>query len=281
MRVRVVTDSSTSVPDDYLNRLGIVEALATVHFGPESYLNKVELSLEAYYRRLPTADKLPTTSQPTPKQFASAYARLAAEGADEIIAVCVSGQLSGTLNSAVVAAESAPVRVYPWDSQHASMAAGWQAIAAAEMAQEGLDSQVILDRLASIRARAQMVFAPANLRYIVASGRVPKLRGTVGDLLNIKPILTTNGGRLEPLTQVRGQRRALEEMLNHFAARLGNRPARLAVGHCNVPDEAARYLEEARARLNLVEGIVFDLGVVLASLGGPGLIGLTGYALEE
>ena len=97
MRVRVVTDSSASVPDEYLARLGIGEALATVNFGSESYFAKAEVPLETFYRRLETADKLPTTSQPAPEQFARAYERAAAAGADEILAVCVSSQLSGTL----------------------------------------------------------------------------------------------------------------------------------------------------------------------------------------
>jgi DegV family protein with EDD domain len=149
------------------------------------------------------------------------------------------------------------------------------------MAQEGLDSRTILDRLARIRDRVHMAFTPANLRYIIASGRVSRLRGTVGDLLSIKPVLTTEAGLVELVTQVRGQRRALEEMLQRIATALGDGPVRLAVGHCNVPEEAARYLESARARMNVVEAVVFDLGVVLASLGGPGLIGLGGYALEE
>jgi DegV family protein with EDD domain len=281
MRVRVVTDSSTSVPDDYLARLGIAEALATVNFGHESYLNKVDLSLEEFYRRLVTTEKLPTTSQPTPKQFAGAYARLASEGAEEIIAVCVSDRLSGTLNSAVIAAEQAPVPVHIWDTQHISMAAGWQAIAAGEMARDGLDRGLILDRLDGIRSRTHMAFAPADLRYLVASGRVPRLRGAVGDLLSIKPILTTEGGLLEPLIQVRGHRKALDEMLSRMAAAWGDRPVRVAVGHCNIPEEAVRYLEVIRARLHVVEAVLFDLGVVFATLGGPGLIGLGGYALED
>jgi len=111
MRVRVVTDSSASVPDEYLARLGIGEALATVNFGSESYFAKAETPLETFYRRLETADKLPTTSQPAPEQFAQAYERAAAAGADEIVAVCVSSQLSGTFNSAVIAAQSSPVPV--------------------------------------------------------------------------------------------------------------------------------------------------------------------------
>jgi len=281
MRVRVVTDSSASVPDEYLARLGIGEALATVNFGSESYFAKAETPLETFYRRLETADKLPTTSQPAPEQFARAYERAAAAGADEILAVCVSAQLSGTFNSAVIAAQASPVPVQVWDSQHISMAAGYQAITAAELARDGCDSQSILDALAGIRARIYMAFTPANLRYIVASGRVPRLRGAVGDLLNIKPILTTVGGLLEPVAYVRTQRRAMEQILELLAAIIGDRPARIALGHCRAPDEAARFWEIVRVRLNVVEVVQFDLGIVLAAVAGPGLIGLGGYTMEE
>jgi DegV family protein with EDD domain len=281
MRVRVVTDSSSSVPDEYLARLGIGEALASVNFGGESYLAKADLSLDAFYERLEKGDKLPTTSQPTPQQFALAYERAAAAGADEIVAVCVSGALSGTLNSAVVAAQIAPVPVHVWDTRHISMASGFQAITAAELARDGHDSQAILDALAGIRDRIYMAFTPANLRYIVASGRVPRLRGAVGDVLNIKPILTTVEGRLEPIAQVRSQRRAIEQILDGLAAVLGDRPARVALGHCRAKAEADRVWEAMRTRLNVVEVVQFDLGVVLASLAGPGLIGMGGYTIER
>ena len=153
MRIQVITDSSTNVPDAYLARLEIVELPALVNFGAESFLNKVELSAEEFYRRLAAADKLPTTAQPSPKQFAAAYEQAAAEGMQEAIVVVVSGKMSGTLNSAVVAAEHAPIKVHMWDSMNAAMGAGWQAIAAAEMAQAGRDSAAILAELAAIRAR--------------------------------------------------------------------------------------------------------------------------------
>lgn len=281
MPVRIVTDSSANVPDATLERLGIAEALAMVNFGKETYLNKIGISLPEFYTRLETATPIPTTSQPTPGQFVEAYARAAAAGADEILAVVVSAALSGTYNSAAIAANQAPVPVHVWDTRHASMGAGWQAIAAAEMAQAGLDAPAILTRLAGIRARMHLTFTPANLKYIVASGRAPRLRGAIGDLLNIKPILSAVDGRLEPTTQARGSRRALEVMLEQTAQALGGRPARVAVGHCNVPDQVIGFMAAARAQLNVAEGFIFDLGPVLAALGGPGLLGLAAYTLEE
>jgi DegV family protein with EDD domain len=281
MRVRVVTDSSTNVPDSYLSRLGIVETPAIVNFGTRSFRNKIDLSIEEFYRRLATADRLPTTAQPTPQQFADAYAQLAAEGAEEVIAVCVSGQMSGTLNSAVLAAEQAPVVVHPWDSQSASIGAGWQAIAAAEMARAGLDSASILDRLAGIRARIQTITTPATLRYLVASGRAPRLQGSIGDLLDIKPLLSMVNGLLEPVGQARGRRRALAEMIHRIAAVVGERPVRVGLAHANVLEEATKFLEDVRARLNTIETFITDIGPVLTTLAGPGLIALAAYTVEE
>ena len=280
MRVRIVSDSTMSIPDEYLRRLNIVEAPVVVNFGQESYLYKTELSLEDFYRRLTSADRLPTTAGTPPLQFAEAFQRVADEGAEEIIAVTVSSHLSGTHSSAVVAAEHAPVPVHVWDTLHISMAAGWQSIAAAEMVRDGLPPEAVLSRLAAVRAGVTMAFTPVTLKYLVASGRVPRLRGTIGDVLNIKPILTTEDGRIEPVAQVRTQRRAQEHMIDMMVSALGDGPIRLAVGHANVPDEGAEFAERVRARLNVKEHVIVDLGM-MAALGGPGLIGLACHPVEE
>lgn len=281
MRVRIVTDSSTNVPDSHLRKLGILETPATVNFGSQSFRNKADLPVEDFYRRLATADKLPTTAQPTPTQFAEAYAQAAAEGAQEAIVVCVSARMSGTLNSAQIAGEHAPLVVHPWDSESASLGAGWQAIAAAEMAQQGLDSECILERLAGIRARMQTAATPATLRHLVASGRVPRLRGNIGDLLKVKPILAMVNGLLEPVGQVHGRRRALEEMAQRVAEAVGGRQARVGVAHANVPDEAAAYLQAVCEQVRAVDTILTEIGPVLATLAGPGIIALCVYAVEE
>ena len=280
MRVRVLTDSSTNVPDHYLAQLNIIELPALVNFGTESYLNKVELPTEEFYRRLATTDQLPTTAQPLPKQFAAGYEQAAAEGADEAIVVVVSGKMSGTLNAAAVAAETAPIKVHAWDSASASMGAGWQAIVAAELARDGLDAPTILARLEPIRARMQAITTPATLRNLIAGGRAPRLKGNVGELLDIKPILAMVDGLLEPVGQVRGRRKAVAEVLNRAAEAFGDKPARVAVAHANVAEEATQFAQTVQTRLNVAELVVTDLGPVLATLAGPGMMALCGYTLE-
>lgn len=279
MRVRVVTDSSTNVPDSYLDRLKIIEMPALVNFDGQSFRNKVDISAEEFYRRLAATDKLPTTAQPSPQQFAIAYEGLAAAGAEDVIAVVVSGKMSGTLNSATVAAENAPLKVHLWDSQNAALGAGWQAIAAAEMAQDGLDATAILAELAGIRARMQTLFTPATLRNLIASGRAPRLKGNIGEVLDIKPILAMLEGMLEPAGQARGRRRATGELLNRISETVGDKPVRVGVGHADIPAEAAQFAEVVRGRLNVAELITTDVGPVLATLGGPGLLALCVYTL--
>ena len=281
MKMRVVTDSSTNVPDAELARLNIVEVPAIVNFGAESFLNKVEITTEEFYSRLAAAEKLPTTAQPTPRQFAQTYARLAAEGAEEIIVVTVSSKLSGTLSSAVLAAENAAIKVHPWDSLNASIGAGMQAIAAAEMARAGLPSAELLRHLGGIRNRMQTATTPATLRYLIASGRAPKLQSSIGELLDIKPILAISHGLLEPVGRARGRRRALQAMLDLVATAIGDRPARVAVAHANVADEAREFLAAVKARFQTDEPLFTELGPVLATLAGPGLIALGAYTLEE
>jgi DegV family protein with EDD domain len=167
-----------------------------------------------------------------------------------------------------------------WDSLHVSMAAGWQTIAAAEMAAAGLSAQQILERLVGIRDRVRMAFTPVNLKYLIASGRAPRVQGMIGDLLNIKPILVTTDGQLEPVARVRTQRKAQEYMVELMADELGDAPLRIAVGHCNAPAEAEAFAEKVRAAMNVREFVLFDLGM-LAALGGPGLLGLGGSPVEE
>lgn len=280
MRLRVVTDSSSNVPDEWRARLSIIEVPAVVNFGAESFL-KNQLTEAEVYRRIDSSPLPPTTAQPSPAQFVSAYEQAAREGADEIIAVVVSSALSGTYSSAEIARQESPIPVHLFDARHVSMAAGWQAIVAAELVQAGSSAEAIMERLTRMRDRVSMGFTPANLKFIIASGRVHKLRGTIGDMLNIKPVMMTVDARLEVMAQVRTQRRALDTMLDLVLSPFRNVPLRIAVGHCNVPDQVAALHDAILARANVSQSFVFDLGVVLAALGGPGLLGLAVYPLED
>lgn len=281
MTVGIVCDSSLNVPDKWLQEYGIVEVPALVVFGPdEVYRNKVDISEEEFYRLFLEEGKQPTTSQPTPAQFAEAYRQT---GAREILCLTVTAKLSGTHNAAVQAAamvRDEGLHVTVWDTQFASMAGGWQVVLAARMAQAGAEVPAILEQLARIRSRTFGFLTVDTLTYLARAGRISHVRAYMGNLLSVKPLLAFRDGVLEVIGRERGRRRAKEALLRLAEARVDGRPVRLAVAHARVPEEAAEFLARCRRRFDVVEDVVVELGPVLAAIGGPGLLGITGVPEE-
>lgn len=281
MSLGIVCDSSLNVPDAWLAEYGIVEVPALVVFGPdEVYRNKVDISDEEFYRLFLEEGKQPTTSQPTPAQFAEAYRQTAAR---EVLCLTVTAKLSGTYNSAVQAAElvrDEGIHVTVWDTQFASMAGGWQVVIAARMAREGASLSAILDRLAEVRRRTFGFLTVETLTYLARSGRISYVRAYMGNLLNVKPLLAFRDGILEVIGRERGRRRAKEALLQLAAEHIGDRPVRIAVAHTRIPEEAEAFLETCRQRFHVIEDVIVELGPVLAAIGGPGLLGITGVPEE-
>lgn len=278
MTVRVICDSSQNVPDTFLQQLGIVECQASVIFGDEVYLNKVEISEAEFYQRLADLPKhaaLPTTTQPSPGQFIDALRQVKAEGATSAILTAVSAKLSGTYNSAIQAAErETEIPVAVWDTASASMGAGWQTIRAAELARAGMAHQEIIAALPAIRDSLTTVFTVDTLKYLVAGGRLSPVQGMMGTLLNVKPMLIIEDGVLKPIGRERGRKRAKAALIETGLARAGDRPVRVVIAHANALEEAQALEPDVRAAFNVQELLIAELGPVLAALAGPGLMAL-------
>jgi len=278
MTVRVICDSSQNVPAAYLQQLGIVECQASLIFGDETYLNKVEMPEAEFYRRLASLPKdapLPTTTQPSPGQFIEALQQVKAEGATSAIITAVSAKLSGTYNSAVQAAgHETDIPVTLWDTTGVSIGGGWQTIRAAEMAQAGASHGDIMAALPAIRDHITTVFTVDTLKYLVASGRLSSVQGMMGTLLNVKPMLMVDDGLLKPIGRERGRKSAKAALLDMARARVGDRPVRVAIAHTNVLAEAQAFEPDVRAALNVQELLLIELGPVLAALAGPGVMAL-------
>ncbi len=281
MGIGIVCDSSLNVPEPFLQEYGIREVPALVIFGPdEVYRNKVDLSIEAFYRRFLEEGQQPTTSQPTPAQFLDAYREVPEE---TILCLTVTAKLSGTYNSAVQAAAMAAEegrQVTVWDTRFASMGGGWQVVMAARWAHEGLELSTILERLGRIRDHTFGFLTVETLTYLARAGRISHTRAYMGNVLNVKPLLAFRDGALEVIGRARGRRRSKEALVRLVAEQVGDRPVRLAVVHTHIPDEAEALLHTCRERFHVVEDVVVELGPVLAAIGGPGLLGITGYPVE-
>ena len=284
MTVRVICNSSINVPDSYLASLRIVECPALVIFGDEVYLNKVEIVDAEFYRRLahlPKGARLPTTAQPTPRQFTQAIEQVKAEGASSIVITTVSAKLSGTHNSAVQAAElEHDVPVFVWDTNSVSMGGGWQTIIAAEMAQAGASFADIVAMVPKLPQRIVTVFTVDTLKYLVAGGRLSPVQGMMGTLLNVKPMLIIDDGLLKPIGRERGRKSAKAALIDLVRKHVGDSPVRIAIVNANVPDEAKAFEPAVREALNVQELIVVELGPVLAAQAGPGVIALGALQVE-
>ncbi len=278
MTVRVICDSSQNVPEAYLARLGIVEVQASLVFGDEVYLNKVDMSEAEFYQRLinlPKGAPLPTTAQPSPGQFTQAVQQAKAEGATSVILTAVTAKLSGTYNSALQAAQmETEIPVTVWDTTSVSLGAGWQTIRAAELVQAGAVHHEILAALPHIRDHITTVFTVDTLKYLAASGRLSSAQAMMGALLNIKPMLMVDEGILKPVGRERGRRSAKTALIDLALTKVGDAPVRVAIAHTNVLDEAQAFEPQVRAALNVQELLIVELGPVLAALAGPGVMAL-------
>ena len=274
MPVKVVTDSTSDLPGDLAQSLGITVVPLNVHFGTQEFKDGVDLSAEEFFRRLIAEPELPKTSQPSVGDFASAYRGLEHE-ADGIVSVHISAKVSGTLNSAVQGkAEvgmSTPIEVI--DTQQASMGVGLVAISAATAAQQGADFDEVarIARDASERCR---VFAGLDtLEYLIKGGRIGKAKGLVGTLLRIRPMIIVREGEVHELGKERTRAKMLariQRTVEEFAPL-----DELCVLHSTTPEDAEQL---ARRLSHLLpdgkEPIVTRFGPVLGTYVGPGAVGI-------
>jgi DegV family protein with EDD domain len=274
--IRIVTDSTASLPRKLVESLGIVEVPISIQFGRDTYREGVDIDPETFYRRLEL--ELPTTSQPPPADFIHAYRGLV-ERVRTIISIHVTGKASGTVQSAHLARQTFPDSdIEVVDSGFTSMALGFMVLEAARAALAGASKDEVMRVITDARERISPYIAIPTLSFLRRSGRVGAGAAVVGSMLSIKPILTMRDGLVEAIERVRTYPRALARVaeLTEEAAR--GRRVRLAVIYSRAQEEARRFCQDLQRRLHVVdEPIVTEMGAALAVHGGPGMIGAVTY----
>ena len=274
--IRVVTDSGADIPNEMARELGIRTVPLTIHFGDEERHDGVDLSVEEFYRRL-RAGEMSRTTQPAPADFEAVYRALAHEGAEAIISCHMSSKLSGTFQSAALAAQAVDVPVHVVDTRSASLGSGLVAIEAARLAREGADLEVILARINSIITQQRVLFMVDTLEYLQRNGRIGKAQAFVGGLLNVKPILTLEDGVVAPLERARGRAKAIARLMERLGETAGGVPLRVALVHADAAEAAAAVAEQVRSRVRVAEMITNLLGPTIGTHTGPGTLGIVYY----
>jgi DegV family protein with EDD domain len=272
MSVKIVTDTTCDLPDHIIADLEVTVVPLYINAGQESYLDGVDMSREEFYQRLPFFEHHPQTASPGPEMFREVYERLADEGAEEILSIHISVSLSGTLNTAQLAAEETeivPVTVF--DSGQLSAGTGFLVETAAKAAAAGHSVNEIIQMLKEKGKRTHLFAALDTLEFLQRSGRMSWAVSKIGTLLKVKPLLTMHDGETG-VHQVRTSRRAMERLLDMLEdlAPLEE----LALVHTNAP-EKIRELRERASHL-FPEGkqpIEAEVTPVIGAHIGPGAAG--------
>ena len=272
-QVALVTDSTAALSAEDAERYGIIVVPLQVVIGARSLDEGTEATPETVAQAL--RDYKPVnTSRPAPEAMARVYADAAEAGAEAIVSVHLSGEVSGTYESAQIAASHSEVPVETVDSRQVGMGTGFAVIAAAEAIAAGADA-VEAAAAAAARANAtQCFFYVDTLEYLRRGGRIGAAAALLGSALAVKPLLSIRDGRIGPLEKVRTSSRALIrlEELAVAAARDVGGLVDVAVQHLGSPDKAKTIADRLQDRLHLEAIVLGEVGAVIGAHVGPGMV---------
>jgi DegV family protein with EDD domain len=280
MAVKIVTDSLSDITSDLAGELGVTVVPLYVRFGEEIFRDRVDITSEEFYRRLVSETKLPSTTQPTPNDFAQVFNKLAKE-TDEILVIVVSSKLSGTYQSATQAKEivKGKCRIEIVDSLSVAMAMGLMVISAAKMVKAGANLDEVANMARRAVSRLHLIAYFDTLKYLAKGGRIGKAQGLLGSMLSVKPILTMRDGEMAPLTRVRSLNAGLDYLYN-TAAGFSNIEG-LAVEHATTPDDADKLVKRLSAlspKLHIYRSVISP---VIGTYSGPNALALTILEAEK
>jgi uncharacterized protein len=271
--VAIVTDTSADLTDAILDRHQIAMVPLQVMFGDTVFQDRIGLRPAEFYQRLREAKALPTTSQPTPGDFVRVF-RSAREEAEEVVAILLSGALSGTFQAGVTAARVGGVDgIRLVDGRTVSLGLGMLALRAAELAESGWTAEAIVAEVEHLRTRNGLYLTVDTYDNLIRSGRVSRGRAWLGGMLDIKPILSLDAaGRVVPVDRVRGREAVVPRVLALIEKQLTPRPkaVRFGVAHAEAPEVADRLRTALVAAYQPRDCFVALATGVLGTHVGPG-----------
>jgi len=275
MPITIITDSTSDIPNDFVDRYGIIKVPLTVHFKDEEFKDGVDITPEQFFKKLVKSDKLPTTSQVTPAAFEDIYKRELEKG-NSIISIHISSELSGTYQSAMLAKQTiGSDKISIVDSRTTTLALGAVVLKAAELALKGIDKDEIVREIEDYKNKVKIIIMVDTLEYLKKGGRLSGTQAMIGGILNIKPILTIEDGKVVVIDKVRGSKKALKEIIEIMKIKghdIGSQTIGVVNAICpETVDELIRLIKEEFGTSEFIENSV---GSVIATHAGPGAFGI-------
>lgn len=281
-RIAIVTDSTADLPRQLVEAYNIRVVPQVLIMEDKTWLDGVDIDPPTFYELLQTSPHFPSTSQPSVRAFQEVFLELS-QDAEGIVAVLVSNELSGTMNSALAARASLPeVPIEIVDSRGASMMLGLTVLATARAASEGKDLESVANVARALVGQIHVYFVVDTLEYLHRGGRIGTAARLFGTALNLKPVLEIRDGIVQPVARIRTRRKALDrvhELLQEHLAE-GER-THMAVIHVAAPKEAAHMAEQLKAQFNPTELLNSECGPVIGTHAGPGTVGVAFYTEHD
>jgi DegV family protein with EDD domain len=271
MPVKIITDSSADLPNHLVEELGITVVPLYVRFGEEIHRDRVTISEDEFYRRLGNTTVHPSTVQPGPQDFLEVYQKLS-EGADGIVSIHISGKLSGTVNSALMARDmlegGCPIEVI--DTYATTMGLGLVVIAAARMAKAGESLDKIVAEVKQAIPQIRLLAMFDSLKYLLLGGRIGKAKALLGSILNVKPMISLKDGEVVPAGQARNRAKGMDKLFDFVknAADIQE----LSIVYNTMPDEAQKLAERIGSVFDKDKVIMAKVGPALGVHMGPGML---------
>lgn len=274
-KVGVITDSTANLPEQLLTEYEIDVVPLNVIWDNQTFQDGIDITPDDFYTRLQESNSLPSTSQPSAAAFQSIFESHLKEDR-AVLAVLISSEISGTVNSALQAARDlGSNQIQVVDSQTAGMATGLHVLAAARAAAEGASLKECREVAQKAREHTEVIFAVDTLEYLHRGGRIGGAKRLLGSMLNIKPILEIRNGKIEPLEQVRTQRKAVDRMIELMIEKIdGHQPVRIAGFHSQAPALTEELIAKTRSELEITEVFRSVLSPVIGTHVGPGTVAL-------
>lgn len=275
MTVRIVTDSASDLCSNEVDELGIEVVPLSIRFGETEYIDREELTVEEFYRKLAISDTLPETAAPAPGRFDQAFRRQLEAGADGIVCINLSAALSATMQSAKTAAAEIDGDIRVIDSRSVTVGLGSIVLAAARMAKRGATIDEIEAAVDDLSERTQVFGALDTLENLKKGGRIGGAQALLGSMLSIKPIVDLSSGEVQEASKQRTRKKALGWLRDKLAEY--DDPKNLAIMHAQAPD-LDDFLWMIDGTVDIREARVELIGPVVGTHGGPGVIG---FALQR
>ncbi|HLS53092.1 MAG TPA: DegV family protein [Tissierellaceae bacterium] len=272
-KIKIVTDSTSYISKDYIEKEDVAVVPLNYVFDGETYLEGFKGEFDDFFRKLENSNLFPTTSQPSVGDFHQVF-KDALKEYDEIIAIVLSSKLSGTYNSAVLAKDMLEdERVTIIDSETSASNLRFLVEDAVEMAKANKSSEEIIKHINNKKNSMKVFLTAATLEYLKRGGRLSALQSTIGNLLNIKPIIELKDGQLQLLEKVRGKNRATSKIISYIHENV----EKISICHILNLEEAEKFKSTLEEKFPKASITIDDLGPVVGSHLGPKAIGICFY----